>query len=286
MQLKRLSLLFVALFCPVILGPDARSEEAQPAPPLWFQVGEELVYSIHWGVINVGESRVTTEWTEENGRRLLAIRYRTRSNSFLDRIYRVDDTIEAVIDPGPFLPLRFTKTLSEGRYKTDEVTVFDHAAGKAYWTNRRKGTTKEFAIEPNTRDLVTFMYYMRQREFEPGERAEYRVMADEKMYDVFLNVGSVDTMKMERYGKVKSVRITPEAAFQGLFVRKGKVTLWVSRDERRLATRIQATVPVADVHINLEEVRGPGSDAWVRGGGSASPDSSRAQLTQEVVHVD
>lgn len=270
----------------LLLNAVARAEPSRGRPDLWFQVGEELHYRIHWGVMHVGDTRVTTEWIEEDGRDLLVIRYRTRSNSFLDRIYRVDDTIEAVIEPHSFLPVRFVKILNEGRYRTDELTEFDHANGKAYWTHRRKGDRKEFAIDADTRDIVTFMYYMRKREFQPGETAEFRVMADEKIYDLFVKAGPVETMKMPRYGKVRTIRITPEAAFQGLFVRKGKMTLWVSQDERRLATRIQATVPVADVHINLHEVKGPGTDPWVRGESSTRGPEAEARLVSgELPHV-
>lgn len=268
----------IPLVCALLTGAVARAEPSRGRPDLWFQVGEELHYRIHWGVMHVGDTRVTTEWIEEDGRDLLVIRYRTRSNSFLDRIYRVDDTIEAVIEPHSFLPVRFVKILNEGRYRTDELTEFDHAAGKAYWTHRLKGDRKEFAIDADTRDIVTFMYYMRKHAFQPGDQAEFRVMADEKIYDLFVTAGPVETMKMQRYGKVKSIRITPEAAFQGLFVRKGRMTIWVSQDERRIATRIQATVPVADVHINLHEVSGPGNDRWVRGGESARGVETESRL--------
>lgn len=281
---KYLILLIATCLFMGVFRVDARADSAPPK--LWFNVGEELLYTIHWGVIRVAETRVTTEWIEEDGRRLIAIRYRTRSNSFLNKIYRVDDTIEAVIDPGPFLPVRFTKTLSEGKYRTDEVTVFDHAAGKAYWKNRYRNNEKEFDIEPDTRDLVTFMYYMRQHAFEPGEKVTYRVMADEKIYDVFIDVGSVDTLKTDKFGKVKSVRITPEAAFEGLFVRKGKIVLWVSQDERRVATRVQATVPVADIHINLAEVLGPGHDRWVGGKGTPAKTDAAAAVKQEAERDD
>lgn len=287
---KPFTLLLLALVALRLFGVETRAETNRPASVstepisatnLWFEVGEELVYSIHWGVIRVGETRVTTEWIEEDGRLLILIRYRTRSNSFLDKIYRVDDTIEAAIDPATFLPVRFVKNLSEGKRRYDEVTVFDHAARKAFWTSRTKNQTKEFEIEADTRDLVTFMYFMRQHEFEPGEKAEFRVMADEKIYDVFVNAGSIDTMKMPGFGKVKSVRLTPEAAFEGLFVRKGKIVLWVSRDARRLATRVQATIPVADIHINLTEVRGPGNDRWVRNRSSEPAATEQAKLFTE-----
>lgn len=264
--MKLTSIRFLIGLALALAAPWRAGAATNSRPALWFEVGEELHYRIHWGVMHVGDSYVTSEWIEENGRELLRIRYRTRSNSFLDRIYPVDDTIEAVIEPHSFLPVRFEKRLSEGRYRTHEVTVFDHENGKAYQTNRRKGTTREFDIEPDTRDLVTFMYYMRQHEFLPGDKASFRVMADEKIYDLHITAGPVETLKMQNYGKVRSIRIVPEAAFQGLFVRKGKMTLWISQDSRRIATRIQASVPVADVHVNLHRVRGPGDDFWVKGG--------------------
>jgi hypothetical protein len=254
-------------------------------PALWFDVGEELHYRIHWGVIHVGDTRVTTEWIEEDGRELLLIRYRTRSNAFLDRIYKVDDTIEAVIEPHSFLPVRFSKVLNEGRYKTDELTIFDHAARKAYWTHRGRGDRKEFEIDADTRDIVTFMYFMRKYNFRPGETAEFRVMADEKIYDLSVTAGPIEFMKMPRYGRVQTLRITPEASFQGLFVRKGRMTLWISQDARRIATRIQATVPVADVHINLHEVKGPGDDMWVRGAAAASSAADERWAAGEGPHV-
>ncbi len=277
--------LLVLLSCALCLHAGAE-DPPRARPALWFDVGEELHYRIHWGVMHVGDSRVTTEWIEEDGRELIAIRYRTRSNAFLDRIYRVDDTIEAVIEPHSFLPVRFSKVLNEGRYRADELTEFDHAAGKAYWTNRRRGDKKEFEIDPDTRDLVTFMYYMRKNEFQSGDTAEFRVMADEKIYDLTVSAGPVESMKLPRYGRVQTIRITPEASFQGLFVRKGKMTIWVSQDDRRIATRIQATVPVADVHINLHEVKGPGSDRWVRGDASTASATHQARLaSEEALHV-
>jgi biotin synthase-related radical SAM superfamily protein len=63
------------------------------------------------------------------------------------------------------------------------------------------------------------------------------------------------------------VRIEPDAAFQGLFVRKGKLTLWVSEDERRILTRVVAVIPVANVRIHLDRVLGPGNDRWVKNKG-------------------
>ncbi|MCE9613144.1 MAG: DUF3108 domain-containing protein [Lentisphaerae bacterium] len=235
-----------------------------PLPALWFPVGEELVYDIYWGVIPVGETRITTEWIQEDGRALLAIRYRTRSNKVIAKLYPVDDVIEAVIEPRTFLPVRFIKNLKEGSHRYHELTTFDHQNLKAHWRSLRSDKTKTFAIDPDTRDLVTLMYFLRSRPVREGEQYEYRVMADEKIYDLYLEAVKVESVKLDGIGRVPSMRIEPKAKFQGLFVRKGKMTVWVSRDARNLCTQVKASVPVADVNVVLREVRGPGDDQWVK----------------------
>jgi hypothetical protein len=249
---------------PLPAADPAPRQEAAADPELWFPVGETIRYKIYWSKVPVAESTASSQWVEEHGRRLIAIRFRTKSNKVISTVYPVDDFIESVIDPATFLPVRFSKKLSEGRYRCDEVTTFDHANGVATLENRRSNTTKEYPIDPDTRDLISFMYYMRTADFPVGTRQEFRVMADEKVYDLFVKALKIEKVKLRRFGKVKSVLLEPEAAFDGLFVRKGKMRLWVSEDERRIITRASIKVPVAGVHLKLDKVTGPGDDRWIK----------------------
>ena len=264
----RASFALLCLLLTLLLPCAVRAETAPPQTAavtnFWFPIGEELVYHAYWGVLMVAETRTTATWTNYNDRPVIALRVRSRSTKFLSAIYPVDDTIETLVDPATFLPLRFTKILNEGRYHTHEETIFDHAALRARWKNYRRGTEKEFAIEPQTRDLMALMYYLRQSAFVPGTQMEFRVMSDEKMYDLSVKVQDRESVEVGNYGKRPSIRLEPEAAFEGLFVRKGKLTLWVSDDDRRVMTRILAVVPVANVRINLMEIHGPGEDFWIR----------------------
>lgn len=233
---------------------------------LWFPVGERIAYRILWGRIPAAVSVASSEWVDHDGRRLLAIRFETKSNRVLSTFYPVDDFIESLVEPETFLPVRFTKRLNEGRYHCDETTEFDHERGVAVFTNNRSGRRREYAIEPDTRDLVSFMYGMRRVELPVGSRREFRVMADEKLYDLTLRAAKKVGIGLPNHGKVNSVQLEPEAAFQGLFVRSGKMTVWVSDDDRRVITKAAIKVPVAHVNLVLDKVSGPGDDAWVVGG--------------------
>lgn len=244
-------------------GLTLNASESAVTADFPFPIGEELEYRIYWGPLPVGDSVVTSAWVQEDGRQLLKIAYRTKSNKVIATIYPVDDVIEAVIDPATLRPVRFTKNLKEGRHRVHETTFFDYDRMKAKWVSYTKEKEKEYDIQEDTRDLVSFMYYMRSYAFTPGEEMQFKVMADEKIYELFIKAHNVERIKTGRHGRVESIKLEPKAKFDGLFVRKGRMTVWVSTDARRVCTRMAAEVPVASVRVVLHEVRGPGDDSWV-----------------------
>ena len=244
-----------------VVEPDS----AHPATPL-ISVGEVITYKIYWGILPVGFTVATTEWIEEDGKKLVAIRFRTKSNSVIEKVYPVDDLIESIVDPETLLPIRFVKKLSEGRYRTDETTVFDHEKGTAHLTSiKRDGRVveKDYAIHEDTRDLVSFMYYMRSKPLSVGDEQHLEVMSDEKLYDLFLKVPKKEKVGLEKYGKLETLRVEPQAKFQGLFVRSGKMTLWITPGEHSYMAKMAAKVPVASVNILLYKVEGTGSGRLV-----------------------
>lgn len=229
-----------------------------------FPVGEELVYSASWNGVPVGYSTLTTTLEVVDGREVLAIRMRSQTYAFFDWFFKVDDHHESLVDPETLLPIRFTKNLKEGDYRCHEITEFDHAAGTAHYEHQTNGKQKTYAIESDTRDILSFMYFMRGELLEPESTSEYRVMADEKIYDLIVNTADIDDIDLPHYAEdVPSLQMVPEAKFDGLFVRKGKATLWVSRDPRRLLTFAKVKVPFGRLRITLHEVHGPGSDFWI-----------------------
>ena len=137
-------------------------------------VGEKLTYKLYWGVIPVGSAVVWTEWADFERQRLLAIRLRTVSNKIIEKIYPVNDVIESLIDPTTFLPVQFTKNMSEGSHRHHEITRFDRINRVANWESKITKETRIFKIDADTRDIPSFMYFMRNQRFAPGKRDHFR----------------------------------------------------------------------------------------------------------------
>ena len=239
-----------------------------PPPPeveLPFPVGEKLTYSIYWGWIAVGKSVATTEWVWEEDAWRLRIRFRTRSNGVLSSVYPVDDLVETLVDPVTLRPLIFHMDLQEGRHQRLETTVFDWNTLQAHYTKKhddKEDEVKTYEIKPDTRDIVSFMYFLRKTSFEPDSTYEFEVMSDEKLYDLTVNTRDVDRIKLDTYGKVPSLRMDPEAQFQGVFVRKGKMRVWLSTGERQILTKLFLDTPFANVRLLLKSVEGPDAETW------------------------
>jgi hypothetical protein len=234
------------------------------AADLPFPVGEQLTFSASWNGIPVAEIRAVTEVDTYKGREVLAIRMSTRTYAFFNPVFKVDDFHESLVDPATFRPIQFTKNLKEGHYRCHEVTTFDFEAMQAHYEHQTSGRKKSYDIDDNTRDILSFMYFMRSEPLRENSAPEYRVMADEKLYDLTLKTKTETRIALPNYErKVASLEMVPEAMFDGLFVSKGKATVWVSRDARRLLTFAKIKVPFGRARILLKSVRGPGNDFWI-----------------------
>ncbi len=244
--------------------PATTAASYTPTPRLPFPVGEELHYHVFWSKFFVGRVTVLSTWATEGDRRVLKVVYWARSNETLSQVYPVNDMAVVWIDPTTFLPLRCELHLSEGKFRRRETTEFDYAQGVAFWRSALKNKSRTFPIDRETRDLLTFLYFMRQQRLEPNTCLQRTVMTDDKTYVVHIAVKNVETVMLPRYGPMPCVRVEPTAEFEGLFVRTGKVVLWVTRDPRALCSRIEADVPIGTVRVVLSRVCGPGEDFWIR----------------------
>ena len=242
---------------------NAMTSIPSPVPGIHWLMGERITYHLYWGYIPVGSAISWMEQAEYQGRSVIAIRLRTISNKFVEKLYPVDDTIESLVDPETFLPLRFTKNVSEGKTRHHEITTFDHTNLVAHWESKLSGKKRIFKLTPGIRDIPSLMYFLRTHTFTPGTREQFSVMADDKIYDLQLNVERKEQVDLPLYGKISSIKTEPMAAFEGLFVRRGRMWVWISSDKRCVATQVVVSVPVATVRAILWRIDGPGTDFWV-----------------------
>jgi len=235
-----------------------------PAAELPFPIGEELIYSIAWNGIPIAQAKAVTEMDTYEGREVLAMRITVNTYPFFNHVCKVEDFYEGLIDPVTFLPIRFEQKISERNYRRHDVTTFDYEKLMAHYARLPTGKTKNYPIESGSRDILSFMYFMRSESLEENTETRYRVMSDEKIYDLFIKAFKIESIDVDRYDQeIPCLTIKPEAMFDGLFVRKGKATVWISRDPRHLLTYAKVSTPFGRVSVTRREPNRPGTDVWI-----------------------
>src|SRR5436305_2094114 len=107
---------------------------ASPADQM-FARGETLDYTLEWVHITGGRARMTIAPYSVD-----PTKYRITSNasstSGFSRIYKVNDTIESLVERSNFSTVRYIKNIREGSTRKDEITTIANGVatrkGKTY----------------------------------------------------------------------------------------------------------------------------------------------------------
>lgn len=227
-----------------------------------FVPGEVSTYQASWMGIPLVWSEHTTSAFEENGRQLIRLRMISRNYKAYSYIYKVDNVTEVILDPKTALPIRLDVILNEGTIHKSNHTTFYHEKKMAVYQDRISNETREVSIESRSQDVYSFLYSARNRDLESMAARKHTLLVDGKLYDLRLNILKEEKISLSEYGKIACIKIEPQAEFDGLFLRRGKVLFWISKHKHRMITCIEAKVAVGKIKVNLNEVTGSGYDFW------------------------
>lgn len=259
-QAKSAGVVLTVIACMCAMGVPVYAETNS----MWFPVGEKLTYRLYWGIIPVGTAWIGSSWVKEEGKPdRISITMRGKTGRIVSALYPVDDVVESVVDPETFLPIKYTQRLREGKKKRDDLVEFDHAARKAHWSSESDGKSKDIDIEAETRDVLSFAYYMRSRGLDKGKTEKFEVIVDEDLYELSVAGLEYEKVYMSTFGNVKCLKLEPKAKFGEVFVRQGTLNMWFSADDRKICAKAAAEVPLASVKAILRKVEGPGNDMWI-----------------------
>lgn len=216
-------------------------------------IPETLIYDLTWTGIPVGTARQSIR--REDGS--FVIRASFASNSWLSRIHRVDNAVEARLDPREgFFPGEIRTShlrLSEGPLLRNRTITFDHFRQTALYRDHVTGEELTVPVEPGTTDVTTAFYHARRLPLLPGDRFELPVMDGREPYRLPIRVLRRETVRTI-FGRTPTIVVEPLVRPEGTFEGKRGVTLWVTDDRRRIPVKIRTGVTVGSVTANLVAV--------------------------------
>jgi len=174
--------------------------------------------------------------------------------------FRVDDRTVAEWDPATGCSLGIEKHLREGRAQREQRVVFDPATGHVE-VEDAKVAQKAFALSPCVLDVLSAFFVARVRGVAEGEPLRLPVFDNGRSYVLevrFLGRERLDLPSPLGKG-VPTIVVEPVLAEgTGLFVKEGRLKIWLTDDARRIPVRMRSKVAIGSVSADLESYT-PGS---------------------------
>ena len=218
-----------------------------------FGPGERLTMRIHYGAIHGGRAHLAVEPGEGRSFRFVAT---AKSEGFFAWLFRfrVDDRTVAEWDPESSCSRGIEKHLREGRAERDQRVVIDPATGHAR-VEDAKVEGKAFELQPCVLDVLSAFFVVRVRGIAEGEPLRLPLFDNGKSY--LLEVRFLGRERLDLpppLGKnVATVVVEPVLAEgTGLFVKEGRLRIWLTDDARRIPVRMRSRVAIGSVTAELE----------------------------------
>eukprot|EP00828_Plagiopyla_frontata_P009604 TRINITY_DN14964_c0_g1_i2.p2 TRINITY_DN14964_c0_g1~~TRINITY_DN14964_c0_g1_i2.p2 ORF type:complete len:257 (-),score=101.12 TRINITY_DN14964_c0_g1_i2:2-772(-) len=246
MRIRVLALAFVAV---LLLGVPARGGVRVPFGP-----GERLTYAIYWTFVHAGDAVLEVmPDTELDGVPARHFKATAKTVPWVDKFYKVRDSMDAWTDAEVTHFLRYKKDQNEGSYHKSVDLVFDKQANQT----RRfvRGELKHTLDQPeDVFDPMSILFKFRKQILYKTMRFGANV-TDGKISVV----GRAYVEDMEELetpmGVIPTFRVRLDISqLSGVFKKSpdAELLVWFSADSRRLPVRVRSKVVVG--HFTMELV--------------------------------
>jgi hypothetical protein len=217
---------------------------------------EKLTYSVRWLGIPVGTITASIKGIKAiNGRMAYQLEVTAKTNAFCSAIYRIDDKFVSYMDTENFYTLRHEVYRREGRYQKDAITDFDHENKKAYYQHLPGDSIKTIDVPYGVQDTLSACYYFRLLSLGIGDKIEYSVYNNEKIYQLFGIIEAKDYIRVPILGRKAAFYVQPYAQIEGEQVKKGRVGGYFSADSKRIPLLIAVQAPMfTEITASLDSI--------------------------------
>lgn len=223
-----------------------------------FGPGEHIEYRVHYGFINAAEAvvDVAPALYSVNGRPCYQVNVFGRTTGAFDLVTRVRDTWRSYIDTSAILPQKFYTNIQENKYRKEENMTFNHAANTVKAEER---TEKDlFKVPDNVHDVVSSYYFLRTIDFNRlGLNSVIEVPAfyDDTVYNMKVRYRGKETIKT-KFGKVKSLKLSPIMSTNGFFKGEDALLLWVSDDANKVPLKVEVELAIGSLEMDIRNYSG------------------------------
>lgn len=217
---------------------------------------EQLKYRIHLGFIDAAEATIqsNTQVQQIGSHQTRKIEITGKTVGILHMISPVIDYWSAYLDTETHLPLKTEMRKKEGRYRKEELVLFDHGNLLAKITSpQNTPTTKNFPIESTTLDLIGGYYFLRDKplgEMKIGQKQKAKILVDGSIYEIWFIVKGFEKMESP-WGLKNCIRTALVLPRNKLFKNEDAIQLWITNDKYQVPYKMEVNLKIGFLTIDL-----------------------------------
>lgn len=212
-----------------------------------FGTNEMLKFDINYGFINAGTATMEVlNLIEYENRPCYQILTTATSNSFFSSFYKVEDSVESIVDAVGMFSWHFKKKLREGKYKSDRKYSFDQRNNQVIYNE------DTIAVPSFVQDVLSLMYYIRTQELTPDKSIFADNFTDGKHYSIEVKVIKRERITVEA-GTFDCILVEPLLQSVGVFKHEGKLSVWLTDDRLKMPVLMKSKVLVGSISAELTE---------------------------------
>lgn len=222
---------------------------------------ERLEYDIKWNGMPAGRARFRVKSKGPflgDGPEVWTVQLEVRSNRVVNAFYPVNDRTRSMIDVVGGFSRFYLQELDEGDYENRERISFDYAMDRlnaSYEHDRGKENWRasNIALPGKVLDPLSALYYLRATNLNLNTPVTLPVCAERKVWNVTLAPVGREAIEVKAFKTpVQCLVVSMEFEFNGLFVRKGPMKVWLD-EKTKIPMKIETELPIGPCEILLAD---------------------------------
>ncbi len=251
----------VIILLPASITAEVQSAIAPSFPVAGLRQGETLTYNVSWSNIftaGIVVLKVENETLPE-GRSALSFVVTGHSTGVVDKLYHVHDIARSIFDPLIAQSLSYNLKENYGKKQRRHELAFD-PENRIVISKLNDDAPETIPVPENVLDPLSALYVIRMMENATiGKSMVISVFENGKNWSVEIQVLGKEKVTTPA-GKFNAIKLRTYPRYQGVFMNKGVVFLWISDDEEKIPILIKSSLKVGSFVLTLTG-RQPGVEA-------------------------
>ena len=226
-----------------------------------FKPGEILKYNISWSnIITAGTAVMEVKQeTLPDGKEVLRFSVEGHSTGLVDKFIHVTDMAQSVFDPVAMQSLEYSLRENYGRKSKRREMVFDPVR-RTVVSKLNEDQPETFTVPDRVLDALSAFYRIRTLDdFNAGKGSAIDVHDSGKNWSVEIQILGREKVTTSM-GEFSTIKVRTYPRYEGVFMNKGEVYLWLTDDSRKVPVLMKSRLTVGSFVLTLTEMK-PGAEA-------------------------